>query len=283
VVLDGLRADEELRRYRLVRRALADEPGDLQLLRRELGQRAEVALAGGLAGRAQLAARTVGPRRCAETVEAVDGVAQVPAGVDAPLGAAQVLAVVQLDAGAIERPRSLEPRDRGLEVRLGFLGRRRGERPAVGQHRRRPRGRRADDPVAEQGDSRFDDVGAMDAHRRLDTIPRAQDRSHRMTEARAHLERRDQADKRLLPAARADVQLGQRPRSQHGGYRQAALGGDPVDVLGQTLALLRVAAQPGDPSQARHRQGAGVLGADVVGEAHRFGGELRRLGQESLP
>ena len=61
VVLDRLRADEQLRGDALVGGALADQPRDLQLLRGELGQRADVALAGGLAGRPQLAPRALGP------------------------------------------------------------------------------------------------------------------------------------------------------------------------------------------------------------------------------
>src|SRR5689334_7552395 len=77
VILDGLGAHEELRRNGLVGRALADEPRHLELLRRQLGQRAEVALAGLLAGGAQLAQRALGPGGRPEPLEAVAGGAQV--------------------------------------------------------------------------------------------------------------------------------------------------------------------------------------------------------------
>src|SRR5436190_9675946 len=51
VVVDRAGAEEEPRGNLLVRRALADEPGDLQLLRRELVERARTAPTGGLTAR----------------------------------------------------------------------------------------------------------------------------------------------------------------------------------------------------------------------------------------
>src|SRR5215470_6261987 len=61
VVLDRARAEEELSGHLLVRVALADEARDLQLLRRQLVDRARVALARGLPRRPQLTARALRP------------------------------------------------------------------------------------------------------------------------------------------------------------------------------------------------------------------------------
>ena len=62
VVLDGARADEQLRADLGVRAAVAGEPGDLRLLRRERVARLGGALARRLAGGQQLAAGALGER-----------------------------------------------------------------------------------------------------------------------------------------------------------------------------------------------------------------------------
>jgi hypothetical protein len=61
-VVDGARAEEKLRRDLAVGQAVGHEPGDLQLLRGEPGHSEGVALAGGLAGGAQLALGAPGSR-----------------------------------------------------------------------------------------------------------------------------------------------------------------------------------------------------------------------------
>src|SRR4051812_40142931 len=63
VVLDGPPAEEQPRGdLRVAQALLGHELGDLQLLRREVVERAGVALARGLAGRPQLRAGPLGPR-----------------------------------------------------------------------------------------------------------------------------------------------------------------------------------------------------------------------------
>src|SRR5262245_17206028 len=72
VVLDGARAEEQPAGDVAVRRALGGEARDLQLLRCEVVDRAGVALAGGLAGGAQLLRGACLPARGAELAEAVE-------------------------------------------------------------------------------------------------------------------------------------------------------------------------------------------------------------------
>src|SRR4051794_8159006 len=73
VIVDRARAEEQARGHLLVRRALGHEPRDLQLLRRQLVDRAGGALAGGLAARAQLYACALGPGTGAQQLERVEG------------------------------------------------------------------------------------------------------------------------------------------------------------------------------------------------------------------
>src|SRR5215472_19135176 len=73
VPLDRARADEQLRADLRVRKAVAGEPGDLLLLRRELLPRAGTALAYPLARRQQLAVGALGERLHADRVEQAVG------------------------------------------------------------------------------------------------------------------------------------------------------------------------------------------------------------------
>ena len=100
---DGARRHPALGGDVLVRQALADQAGDLAFHRcqRQLGGR--VALAGGLPGRAQLLAGAGGERLGAQVLERLERGAQVGAGVDAVLGAAQELAVREVGAGPVVR------------------------------------------------------------------------------------------------------------------------------------------------------------------------------------
>src|SRR5215468_8949691 len=100
VPLDGARADQQLRADLRVRQALAGEPGDLLLLRRELLACPGAALPRLLACRQQLAAGALGERLHADRVEQVVGGAQLLAPVDAPALAAQPLPVEQMRARA---------------------------------------------------------------------------------------------------------------------------------------------------------------------------------------
>ena len=84
VPLDRARADEQLGADLRVRQALAGEPGDLLLLRREPPARARVAFARLLACRQQLAAGAIGECLHADLVEQMVGAAQLLARVDAP-------------------------------------------------------------------------------------------------------------------------------------------------------------------------------------------------------
>src|SRR4029077_5473846 len=84
VPFDRARADEQLRADLRVRKALAGEPGDLLLLRRQLPARPGAALPRLLARRQQLAAGALGERLHADRVEQVVGGAQLPARVDSP-------------------------------------------------------------------------------------------------------------------------------------------------------------------------------------------------------
>src|SRR5690242_5311289 len=81
VVLNGLRAQEERRGGLAHGAAAGEEQRDLQLLRCQVVERRRVAAPRGLAGRRELAARPLGPRRRAEVVERREGRAQLVAGV----------------------------------------------------------------------------------------------------------------------------------------------------------------------------------------------------------
>src|SRR4051795_7045455 len=72
VVLDRPPAQEQPRRdLRVAHPLVDDEPGDLELLRREVVERARVALACGPARPPQLGPRPLGPRLGAEPLEAL--------------------------------------------------------------------------------------------------------------------------------------------------------------------------------------------------------------------
>src|SRR3954454_19485036 len=78
VVLDRPPAEEQPRGdLRVAQAVVDDELGDLELLRGEVVERARVALAGRLAGRAQLGPRALGPRLGPEPLELGHGGAQV--------------------------------------------------------------------------------------------------------------------------------------------------------------------------------------------------------------
>src|SRR5215471_19341978 len=71
VVFDGPRADKQLSGDLPVGRPVGGQPGDLQFLGGELGERRRVAAADGRAGGAQLGPSTAGPRSRAELLEPV--------------------------------------------------------------------------------------------------------------------------------------------------------------------------------------------------------------------
>src|SRR4051812_47086646 len=79
VVVDRPRAQEELGRDLPVRRALADEAGDLQLLRCELVGSAGITFACRLTAGAELAPRPLLPRNGPEAPEGLQGGAQMGA------------------------------------------------------------------------------------------------------------------------------------------------------------------------------------------------------------
>src|SRR4249919_1158540 len=107
VVLDRLRAEEELRGDVLVRLPLADQAGDLQLLRRQLVDRARISSTHCLAGRTQLGTRPLRPGLGTELLEAVDRGTQLLASIRTPALAAQELPVQKLRSRPVERPTAL--------------------------------------------------------------------------------------------------------------------------------------------------------------------------------
>src|SRR4051794_23938507 len=89
VVLDRLRAEVELRRGLSGRQARGELEGDLQLARRQLVERARIALARRLSRCRELEARALGPGLGAQPAECRVGVAQVRARVAAAADASQ--------------------------------------------------------------------------------------------------------------------------------------------------------------------------------------------------
>ena len=125
VPLDRARAEEQLGADLRVREPVGRQPRDLRLLRRQLVERLDGALAHRLAGGQQLAAGALGERLHAHLGEHLVRGAQLLAGVDAAVLAAQPLAVEQVRAGerhadagaaepldrlAVERARRPRPR-----------------------------------------------------------------------------------------------------------------------------------------------------------------------------
>ena len=104
VVVDRPRREKQLGGDLLVGEPLCDEAGDLQLLWRQLIDRARVALARRLAGGAQLGARSLGPGLGSEALEPLERSAQLHTRVGAAALAPEMLAVEQLDTSEIERP-----------------------------------------------------------------------------------------------------------------------------------------------------------------------------------
>src|SRR5262249_23519551 len=139
VVVDRAWTEEELRCDLAVSRAARDETRDLQLLRREVAQRARIALARGLSRRAELVARALLPRRRSELLEPRHRSAQVVARF-APLAvAAEELAEQQLGTRVFERTQGRrEQIERLVQTRFRViaLG---DERPTARKEPERPR------------------------------------------------------------------------------------------------------------------------------------------------
>src|SRR6266545_5751360 len=161
VVVDRPRAQEELGRHLAVGRPFSDEADDLELLRGELGQRARIALASGLAGDAQLHARPLRPGGGAELLEGGERRAQVLAGVSSAAGAAQGLAVQELRAGPVERPAAVAVQPQGFrEMAVG--GRAGRQQTAAARHEReRPRRGGVGGPLLEAGQCGLGAVGLV--------------------------------------------------------------------------------------------------------------------------
>src|SRR3954447_17069190 len=102
VVLDGLRAQEELGR-RLARGVpIGEEHADLQLLRGELVEARRVAPACALAGGQELGARALAPWPGAELVERLESRPELLPRRNSPARAAAALAEAELRAGFLE-------------------------------------------------------------------------------------------------------------------------------------------------------------------------------------
>src|SRR4051794_10734570 len=143
VVLDGLRAEEELGRSLPRRVPVGEEHADLELLRGQLVEAGGIAPPRALARGKELRARPLGPRRGSEPVERLERRAELLARIDALTRPAQELAEAELRARLLEavtrglvqpqrlgevtlepvpkqRARALEPRERPrLSLALG--------------------------------------------------------------------------------------------------------------------------------------------------------------------
>src|SRR3954451_22429221 len=141
VVIDGALAEEQLRRDFPVGGTACDEARDLDLLRRQLVDRARIPLARRLAAGAKLTARTLGPWRRPNALELGQRGSQRVASLPPPARTAQMLAEQQLGAGSVERAPALRRgRKRPPEVALPRGGPRQ-HRAAARDERQRPRGR----------------------------------------------------------------------------------------------------------------------------------------------
>ena len=104
-----------------------------------------------------------------------------------------------------------------------------------------------------------------------------------MPEPRADLLEREQPHERLLPAAARELELRDRPRRRRRGQRQPALGRQLQHLVDHAPALVRLAPQALQPCERAERQRAGVLGADVLGQADGLVGVRRRIGEAAVP
>src|SRR4051812_2676473 len=102
VVVDRPRAEEELCGDLSIRGALAHEAGDLELLRRELVDRAGIAFPCRLPARAELAASPLFPRSGPQALERLERRAQVGAPSQGARGARERLAVEKLGPRALD-------------------------------------------------------------------------------------------------------------------------------------------------------------------------------------
>ena len=265
VVLDRLRAHEQLRGDVAVGGAGGDELGDPQLLRREVVDRRRVALASGLAGRLQLAPRPLGPQRRAHALEGVERGAQVSPGVGlAPL-AAQPLAVGELGSRALERsgvepvqaraPRRTERSassavgDLGPGARQGGVDQRSPGSPAPRpEMTRRPPPRARARPTRSAASTRSG-IAIID-HRRHDALLE-------LVELR----------ERLAGVAEPELELGERqPRVQRRPADAVRRGCGASPRAASSRQSLLATLQRGDPRPQREQAGLVVLVAELAGE-----------------
>src|SRR3954470_7817558 len=125
VVLDGLRAEEELRSDVAVAAAPRRELCDPPLLRRQLVERARIARAGSLPCRMELLSRPFRPERSAHPLERLERRPKLDPRLETPLLPPQELAVGEMRARAFERRRAVrEQPDALAEERFGvhFVG-----------------------------------------------------------------------------------------------------------------------------------------------------------------
>src|SRR5271165_4038585 len=149
VVVDGGGAQEQLPGDVPVALALADQPGDLRLLRRELGFGLGGPLAGAFAGGQQLDPGPFGERPGAHRGEHLVRGAELLAGVAAAALAAQPLAVHQVGAGQLGYRPALPQVPDGLGVQglgVGVAGQ---QRPGPGEQPERQRGAGRGRPLRE--------------------------------------------------------------------------------------------------------------------------------------
>ena len=245
---------------------LGDELRDVHLLRGEVVERARVALAGGLAAGAQLAARALGPQRGAERLEALERGAQVGPRPRAAAQAAQELAEGELGARALERAPARSC------IASAAVNRRSASSGSSASSARQcratacPHGARLLSAHGSKASSHaVARLGLAGAHRRLDAVQRvpvdARRRGQRACVRRGRPRGRPSPSSSTASAhVAADADVDQPPR----GRELEALGGERA-------AAFLLAAHGGEQRLDRDQVGGDLVLARAAGELEPFG------------
>src|SRR5262245_47816307 len=250
--VDRARREKQLRRDFLVGEPLGDEPRDLELLGRELGDRAGVSLARGLSRGSQLRPCPLGPGDGAERLERLERGSKVGARLDALAVPSQVFAVEQVSPRPVERAAALRVQAKRLgEIGLAVLAFRQ-QRSAARGERKRP-GRGAGTRKALEHEERLArDLLAACARRRLNEVGGRNEHEVGMAKTGWRLAEGLKSSGRVVGPALSEVEEREPPLgegSRDGQTIRRSLLGDDCGVLAAQRVLSLDGREPGEDTE----------------------------------